>query len=97
MERINDQQRQLRELTHYQESLLSNVIIEFGSNMLVLNHPDVRGLHVKGDPTTQDVVVELFVHRVSGSLRLLAQEEYGGHGISFFEPSVGARIRASLS
>jgi hypothetical protein len=80
-----------------QENLLSNTIIEFGSNMLVLNHPDVKGLHVKRDPTTDGVVVEIFVYRVSNSLKLLTQEEYGGHTVRFFETSLGPRIQASLS
>lgn len=86
-----------REIIPSQENLLSNTIIEFGSNMLVLNHPDVKGLHVKRDPITEDVVVELFVHRVSNSLRLLLHEEYGGHTVRFYEPSLAPRIPASLS
>jgi hypothetical protein len=86
-----------RELISSQENLLSNMIIEFGSNMLVLNHPDVKGLHVKRDPKTDGVIIELFVCRVSNSLRFLTQEEYGGHTIRFFEASVKHRIPASLS
>jgi hypothetical protein len=79
------------------ENLLNNTIIEFGSNMLVLNHPDVKGLHVKRDPDTDELVVEIFAYRVSSSLKLLIQEEYGGHTIRFFDTSLGPRIRASLS
>jgi len=97
MARSTKQYWEERELLSSQENLIGNMIIEFGSNMLVLNHPDVKGLHVKRNPKTDDVIIELFVCRVSNSLRFLIQEEYGGHTIRFFETSLRPRIPASLS
>lgn len=97
MESGNREQNRLRKFLTSQENLVENMVIEFGSNMLVLNHPDVKGLHVKRDPKTEELVVEIFVYRVSNSLKLLTQEEYGGHTVRFFETSLGPRIQASPS
>ncbi len=97
MARSTKQYWEERELLSSQENLIGNMIIEFGSNMLVLNHPDVKGLHVKRDPKTDGMIIELFVYRVSSSLSFLIQEEYGGHTIRFFEASVKPSIPASLS
>ncbi len=79
------------------ENLLGNTIIEFGSNMLVLNHPDVKGLHVKRDPVTGKVVVALHVYQVSDSLKRLLIEEYGGHIIRLSQAYCAPQIQASLS
>jgi len=81
----------------WRENLLGNTIIEFGSNMLVLNHPDVKGLHVKRDPVTGKVVVKLHVYQVSDSLKRLLTEEYGGHIIRLSQASCVPQIQASLS
>ena len=97
MESGNREQNRLRKFLTNRENLVGNMVIEFGSNMLVLNHPDVKGLHVKRDSKTNAVVVEIFVYRVSSSLKLLTQEEYGGHTVRFFETSLGPRIQTSLS
>lgn len=92
-----EKENSLKRFGFSQEDLAGNLVIEFGSNMLVLNHPDVKGLHVRRDPRSDAVVVEIFVYRVSNSLKLLTQEEYGGHTVRFFETSLGPRIQASLS
>lgn len=92
-----EKENPLRRFGFSQEDLAGNLVIEFGSNMLVLNHPDVKGLHVKRDPKTEELIVEIFVYRVSNSLKLLTQEEYGGHTVRFFETSLGPRIQASPS
>lgn len=79
------------------EDLVGNMVIDFGSNMLILGHPDVKGIHVRRNPLSDDVVVDIFVYRMTGALELLIKEEYGGHEVSIHDAALGPEITSSLS
>lgn len=86
-----------RESLGQHEDLVGNMVIDFGSNMLILGHPDVKGLHVRRNPQTNDVIVDIFVYRLTGALELLIQEEYGGHEVCIHDATLGPEITSSLS
>lgn len=87
-------ERELRPLG--QENLVGNMVIDFGSNMLILTHPDVKGLRVRRNEENDDVVIDIFAYRISNALRLLVQEEYGGHRIEFHD-ALDSLIQPSMS
>jgi|GEM_PF-2397577 len=63
------------------EDLLGNTIMELGSNMRVLAHPDVDGLRVRRDSSGCALVVEVFAFRITQQLRSIIREEFGSHRI----------------
>lgn len=73
------------------QSNRGNLLIDFGSNMAVLTHPDVKGITVRRDPSG-GLEIEVFAYRVTPSLRLLIREEFGDHFVRFMDASLGPDV-----
>ncbi len=71
-------------------------LIDFGSNMAVLTHPDVKGITVRREPGG-GLEIEVFAFHVTPSLKLLIKEEYGEHSVRYLDASLGPRVPDSAS
>jgi hypothetical protein len=76
------------------EDLFTNSIVMLGANMIILNHPDVRGVHVKRHPSGSGAIVNLYLHRRTPALELLIKEEYGGNDIRYHDAELWPEIPA---
>ncbi len=66
-------------------------LIDFGSNMAVLTHPEVKGITVRREPGGS-LEIEVFAYHVTPSLKLLIKEEYGDNRVRFLDASLGPRV-----
>lgn len=66
-------------------------LIDFGSNMAVLTHPEVKGITVRREPGGS-LEIEVFAYHVTPSLKLLIKEEYGDNTVRFLDASLGPRV-----
>ena len=63
------------------EDLLDNTIMELASNMRVLTHPDVDGIRVRPNVVGQRITVDIYVYRITESLRDIVAEEFDSHRV----------------
>ncbi|GEM_PF-4121594 len=79
------------------EDLLGNSVMDIGSNMLLLGHPDVKGLRVRKNAEHNRVEVDIYVLKLTDSLQALVHDECRGSIVNYYNSTTGLDIAVSFN